>query len=59
MTLRDRARIATAVRMRSAEERAERLREALSHEQCLKRAAHRAGLPYRTACRYRRERLAA
>lgn len=59
MTLRERARIATMVRQRIAEERAEKLREALEHDPCIKRAAHIAGLPYRTACRYRRERLAA
>ena len=59
MTLRERARIATEVRQRIADERAERLRAALAEEQCLKRAAHIAGLPYRTACRYRRERIAA
>lgn len=59
MTLRERARIATAVRMRIADERAERLREALEQDDCLKRAAHMAGLPYRTACRYRRERIGA
>jgi molybdenum-dependent DNA-binding transcriptional regulator ModE len=59
MTLRERARIATAVRQRIAEERAERLREALERDDCIKRAAHAAGLPYRTACRYRRERIGA
>lgn len=59
MTLRDRSRLATAVRIRIAEERAEKLRQALRRERCLKRAAHLAGIPYRTACRYRRERLAA
>jgi molybdenum-dependent DNA-binding transcriptional regulator ModE len=59
VTLRERARLATEIRMLIAERRAEKLREALEQEQCLKRAAHKAGLPYRTACRYRRERLAA
>jgi molybdenum-dependent DNA-binding transcriptional regulator ModE len=46
-------------RQRDANERAEILRELLEQERCIKSAAWKAGIPYRTACRYRRERLAA
>lgn len=46
-------------RQLSAQMRAERLKEALEREPCIKRAAYIASIPYRTACRYRRERLAA
>ena len=46
-------------RQRSAQERAERLRKALKVDPCIKRADYAVGLSYRTACRYRRERLAA
>jgi molybdenum-dependent DNA-binding transcriptional regulator ModE len=59
MTLAERARLATDTRIRKAEDRAERLRQAMERESCIKRAAHLAGVSYRTACRYRRERLAA
>jgi molybdenum-dependent DNA-binding transcriptional regulator ModE len=57
MTLAERARIATAVRVRMADERARALSAALASGECLKRAASKAGVSYRTARRYRKERL--
>lgn len=52
MTLAERARLATEKRQRKAAERAERVRAVFTPELNLKRVAHLAGVPYRTACRY-------
>lgn len=52
MTLAERAHLATQVRQRKAAERAETLRVLLGEGECLKRAAHRVDVSYRTARRY-------
>lgn len=55
MTLAERARIATLTRQRAAQSRASHLRHLLASGECLKRAAWRVGVSYRTARRYRSE----
>jgi len=55
MTLAERAHLATQVRQNRAALRAERLRALIEHGECLKRAAFRVGVSYRTARRYRSE----
>lgn len=52
MTLAERAHLATATRQCAAARRAERLRRLLNEGECLKRAAWRVGVSYRTAKRY-------
>lgn len=53
MTLADRARIATDARQEAARKRAQALRSLLRQGECLKRAAWRVGVSYRTAKRYK------
>lgn len=53
MTLAERAHMATEARQARAALRAERLRAAIEQGECLKRAAARVGVSYRTARRYR------
>jgi hypothetical protein len=54
MTLRERGKLGNAAIARAAAERAERMRLLLSQGECLKRAAWRVGVSYRTARRYRK-----
>jgi molybdenum-dependent DNA-binding transcriptional regulator ModE len=54
MTLRERASLATAVRIRRADERAATLLMLMRQGECMKRAAWKAGVSYRTARRYKR-----
>lgn len=58
MTLRERASLATAVRQHRARQRAVKLRRFIEAGECMKRAAHAAGVSYRTARRYRARGLA-
>lgn len=53
MTLAERARIATEARQEAARGRAQALRSLLQQGECLKRAAWRVGVSYRTAKRYK------
>ena len=52
MTLAERAQLATQVRQRKAAKRASLVRQMIAEGECVKRAAYRAGVSYRTACRY-------
>ena len=52
MTLPERFQLATQVRQQKAQTRATSVRVMLAEGECLKRAAYRAGVAYRTARRY-------
>ena len=52
LSLAERAKMATEVRQRKAQTRAASVRTMLAEGECLKRAAWRAGVGYRTAKRY-------
>lgn len=54
VTLAQRAILATAVRVRRTDERAEAMRLLMMQGECMKRAAWRVGVSYRTARRYKR-----
>lgn len=54
MTLAERARLATKVRMAKADKRAAELRRVLAEGECRKRAAYRVGISLRTFSRYMR-----
>lgn len=56
MTLQERGKLGNAVIAGRAAARAERLLRLLEQGECLKRAAHAAGVSYRTAKRYKRRR---
>lgn len=53
MTLQERGKLGNAAMAQRAAERAQRLLEAVREGECLKRAAHRTGVSYRTARRYK------
>jgi FixJ family two-component response regulator len=59
MTLAERAKLATAVRSRASQERADRVLALLARGECLKRAAHATGVSCRSARRYRAKARAA
>jgi len=52
LSLAERAKLATEVRQRKAQTRAASVRTMLAEGEGIKRAAYRAGVAYRTACRY-------